>query len=273
MNNNKKRKGMSFIEFDLKFLNYVKQRLIYSIGYNDSFFVKIPVLMEIIQNTIYNSISLEENIIRNVYKELQVIVGKDFRRNEKKDDPCKIRHCITIITYEIYMKLFPEKLNISSNKMYELYPHFTKYNNEEQTKLFNFYKCLVILKDIVPFQRNFVFLFDLATVIVEGRGKLYARGGRANIPTRNRSKIVFDVYGEVKKPSMRFKKGIIIENPFLNESYDEGESNLSSNDDSYQNSSYEDSSNDYSSNDEESSSDEYKCLKKMRIDFTLFDYR
>jgi hypothetical protein len=264
MNNNRKRKDMSFIEFDPQFLNYVKQRLIYSIGYNDSFFVKIPVLMEIIQNTIYNSISLEENIIRNVYKELQVIVGKDFRRNEKKDDPCKIRHCITIITYEIYIKLFPEKLNISSNKMYELYPHFTKYNNEEQIKLFNFYKSIIILKDIVPFQRNFVFLFNLATVIVEGREKLYARGGRANIPTRNRSKIVFDVYGEVKKPSMRFKKGVIIENPFLNESNDNSSNDTESNDNS---------SNDEDSNDEESSSDEYKCLKKMRVDFTIFDYR
>jgi hypothetical protein len=230
------------IDNDENFLKYLKFRLLYSVGNNESFYVKLSLIVKLIQETISNS--NKENLIKKIYKKIAPIVNRDFSRNDKRNDVHKIRHCITIISYELYIKNFPESQNICNDNFYQLYPHFLNYDKKEQVNLFNFYKCVVILKNIISFQRNFGFIFDLTTIIVEGKNKYYTRGGRSNLQTNNRSKIVFDVYGEVKKPSMRFKK---------------------SDDD--------ESSDDESSDNESSDDDEYNCLKKMKIDFSLFDLR
>lgn len=271
-----KRKNIISFDTDLQFLNYIKRILIYSVGNNDKFFVKIPVVIRIIHETINNTNYENSCLITNVYKELVLVVGKDFSRNQRTNDPDKIRHCITIITYEIYIKIFPEKLNINKDTMYKSYPHFTKYTETEQTKLFNFYKCVVILKNIVGFQRNFGFICDLATMIVEGSSKKYPRGGRANIETQNRSKIVFDVYGEVKKPSMRhigsiFNHVVFIDFGSLNKLNNDNTSSCDENDDSNQSS---DESIDDESNDENLSnyddSNEH-TWKRMKLDLGIFE--
>ncbi len=270
----RKRKNTISLYTDLKFLNYIKSVLIYSVGNNDKFFVKLPVVIRIIEETINNTKNYTKSyLIDNVYKELVLVVGKDFSRNQRTNDPDKIRHCITIITYEIYMKIFPEKLNINKDTMYQSYPHFTKYTENEQTKLFDFYKCVVILKDIVGFQRNFGFICDLATMIVEGSTKKYPRGGRANIETQNRSKIVFDVYGEVKKPSMRHIGSIFNHVVFI----DFGSLNkLNDNTSSYDE---EDESNNDESTDDESSDEDLSnyddsnepTWKRMKINLGIFE--
>jgi hypothetical protein len=206
-------------------------------------------------------------MIKNIYKGLASIIGRDFTRTYKKKDVHKISYCIVIITYNLYVKIFPEKLNINTHKFYELYPNFLSYQKEEQRKLFNFYKCCVIFKNIIEFRRNFGFIFDSIVFIVEGSNKKYTRGGGAGLETQNRSKILFDVYGEVKKPSMRHIKNIFNYDVFLN---------ISSNEESIdEESSDEESSDDETycdeSTDSNLSNEEYDCLKKMRIDFSLFD--
>jgi hypothetical protein len=191
------------------FLDYIKGRLIYSVGDNKSFFVKLPELISIIEANIKVNI-YGESILKNIFRKVSHVIDRDFTKNDKKNDEDKIRYCIAIITYEIYIKTYPNKIyNYNTNKMYELFPRFYEYNIEEQIKLFDFYKYVLILKDIISFQRNFGFIFDLTTNIIEGKDKKYARGGRANEQTVNRSKIVFDIYGEVKKPSLRHITSIL----------------------------------------------------------------
>jgi hypothetical protein len=242
---------------DPDLLNHIKHRLNYSIGNIEiNFEAKLPLIIMIVQNSINNC--KNKNIMKDIYRELTLIIGKKFTTKNKKNDIHKINYCIVIITYELYIKAFPGKLNINSNKFNELYPNFLSYENEEQIKLFNFYKCVVIFKNIIQFRRNFGFIFDSSVLILEGCNKKYTRGGGANLETRNRSKILFDVYGEVKKPSMRHKKGIFNFNDLSDISSDE-ESN-------------DDESDDCSSSDS-SSCDEYICLKKMKVDFSIFDSR
>ena len=202
------------------------------------------------------------SMIKNIYKGLSSIIGRDFTRTYKKEDVHKISYCIVIVTYHLYVKTFPEKLNINRHIFYELYPNFANYQKEEQRKLFNFYKCCVIFKNIIEFRRNFGFIFDSSVFILEGSNKKYTRGGGANKETRDRSKILFDVYGEVKKPSMRHKKSIFSYDIFSDIS-DEEEWNEEVS--SYEGSSYEGSS------DSSSSNEEYICLKKLKLDFSLFD--
>jgi hypothetical protein len=243
-------------------LNHIKTCLRHSIGNIESNFeVKLPLIIMVIQDCINtcNNNYIIKDIIKNIYKELALIIGKDYTKKYKKHDVHKISYCIIITTYELYIKTFPEKLNINSNRFYELFPHFEGYENDEQIKLFNFYKCCVIFKNIIHFSRNFGFIFDSIVFIVEGSNKKYTRGGGANKETRDRSKILFDVYGEVKKPSMRYKKNIFNHDVFSDISSDE-ESN---NQESY----------DEESSESSSTNDEYICLKKMRIDLTLFDSR
>jgi len=234
----------------------------YSIGNIESNFeIKLPLIIMVIEDCInnFNNNSNDTRMIKNIYKGLASIIGRDFTRTYKKEDVDKISYCIVIVTYHLYVKFFPEKLNINRYIFYELYPDFVSYEKEEQKKLFNFYKCAVIFKNIIEFRRNFGFIFDSIVFIVEGCNKKYTRGGGANLETRNRSKILFDVYGEVKKPSMRHKKSIFSYDIF---------SDISSDEESYDEESYEDES-----TDSNSSNDEYVCLKKMRIDLSLFDSR
>ena len=129
---NKRKNTVSF-DTDLKFLNYIKRILIYSVGNNDIFYMKLPVLVRIIEETINNTDYTKSCLITNVYKELALVVGKDFSKNKRSNDPYKIRHCITIITYEIYIKIFPEKLNINKDTMYESYPYFNEYTENEKS--------------------------------------------------------------------------------------------------------------------------------------------
>lgn len=283
----RKRKNTVSFDTDLKFLNYIKRILIYSVGNNDIFYMKLPVLVRIIEETINNTDYTKSCLITNVYKELALVVGKDFSKNKRSNDPYKIRHCITIITYEIYIKIFPEKLNINKDTMYESYPYFNEYTENEKSKLFDYYKCVVILKNIIGFQRNFGFICDLATMIVEGSSKKYPRGGRANIQTQNRSKIVFDVYGEVKKPSMRHIGSIFNNLGFIDfenlnklnndntSSYDdEDDDSNQSSDESFDDKSIDDESIDDESNDENLSnyddSNEH-TWKRMKLNLGIFE--
>jgi hypothetical protein len=270
-------------------LTLIKQWLRYSIGNIESNFeVKLPLTIMVIEDCInnFNNIFNDNNnsMIKNIYKELVSIIGRDFTRTYKKEDFHKISYCIIITTYHLYVKIFPEKLNINSHIFYQLYPNFVSYQKEEQRKLFNFYKCCVIFKNIIEFKRNFGFIFDSIVFIVEGSNKKYTRGGGANLETRNRSKILFDVYGEVKKPSMRHIKNIFNYDIFSNisynkESYEEETSDDEmSDDETYCQETYDEQSSDEQSSDEESydgilNNEEYQFLKKMRIDFTLFDCR
>ena len=236
-------------------LIYIKQYLNYSIGnIETNFEVKLPLIIMVIEDCInnFNHNCNDMSMIKYIYKELASIIGRDFTRTYKKKDVHKISYCIVIITYNLYVKTFPEKLNINMDIFYELYPNFENYQKEEQRKLFNFYKCCVIFKNIIEFRRNFGFIFDSIVFIVSGSNKKYTRGGGAGLETQNRSKILFDVYGEVKKPSMRHIKNIFNHDVL---------SYISSN---------EESSNEESS-DSNSSNEEYVCLKKMKLDFTLFD--
>ena len=256
-------------------LIYIKQYLNYSIGNIESNFeAKLPLIIMVIEDCInnFNDNCNCTTLIKNIYKKLASIIGRDFTRTYKKKDVHKISYCIVIITYNLYVKIFPEKLNINTHIFYELYPNFLSYQKEEQRKLFNFYKCCVIFKNIIEFRRNFGFIFDSIVFILEGSNKKYTRGGGAGLETRNRSKILFDVYGEVKKPSMRHIKNIFNYDVF---------SNISSNEESNEEETSDDESSDDESNDEESSdeesydgilnNEEYHYLKKLRIDFTLFD--
>ena len=256
------------IVIDNNLLNHIKNRLIYSIGSIESNFeVKLPLIIMIIQDSIKNC--KNKYIIKDINKELALVIEKKFTTKNKKNDIHKINYCIVIITYELYIKAFPGKLNINSNKFYELYPHFVNYEIEEQIKLFNFYKCVLIFKNIIQFRRNFGFIFDSSVMIIEGCNKKYTRGGGSNLETRNRSKIVFDVYGEVKKPSMRHKKGIF-NNQYLSDISSDEESN---DEESYEEESLEEESHEEESTDISSCDDEYIYLKKMKVDFTLFDSR
>lgn len=262
-------------------LIYIKQCLKYSIGNIESNFAsKLPLIITVIQNCINNfngtsnSTTNDNILIKNIYKRLAPIIGRDFTRNYKKQDVNKISYCIVITTYHLYVKTFPEKLNINRHIFYELYPNFLKYENKEKIKLFNFYKCCVIFKNIIEFRRNFGFIFDSSVFILEGFHKKYTRGGGANLETRNRSKILFDVYGEVKKPSMRHIKNIFNYDVFSyissNEDSNEEET---SDDETYCQETYDEESSDEESYDGSLINEEYVFLKKLRIDFSLFDCR
>jgi hypothetical protein len=245
------------IVIDNNLLNHIKNRLIYSIGNIESNFeVKLPLIIMIIQDSIKNC--KNKYIIKDINKELAQVIEKKFTTKNKKNDIHKINYCIIIITYELYIKAFPGKLNINSNKFYELYPHFVNYEIEEQIKLFNFYKCCVIFKNIIQFRRNFGFIFDSSVMILEGCNKKYTRGGGSNLETRDRSKIVFDVYGEVKKASMRHKKDIFNFDD-LSDISDEEESDNDR------------ESSDCSSSDSSSNNVDYHFLKKMKVNFSIFD--
>ena len=273
-------------------LIYIKQYLNYSIGNIESNFeVKLPLIIMVIQDCINNfngnSTTNDNILIKNIYKRLAPIIGRDFTRNYKKKDVNKISYCIVIITYNLYVKTFPEKLNINRHIFYELYPNFANYQKEEQRKLFNFYKCCVIFKNIIEFRRNFGFIFDSSVFILEGSNKKYTRGGGANLETRNRSKILFDVYGEVKKPSMRHIKNIFNYDVFSyissnedssdEESSDEESSDNKSSDDkssdeeTYCQETYDEQQSDEESYDGSLNNEEYVFLKKLRIDFSLFN--
>jgi hypothetical protein len=267
-------------------LIYIKKSLKYSIGNIESNFEeKLPLIIMIIQGCIdyfndnnnSNSTSNDTSMIKNIYKNLAPIIGRDFTRNYKKHDVHKISYCIMIITYHLYVKTFPEKLNINRHIFYELYPHFANYEKEEKKKLFNFYKCCVIFKNIIEFRRNFGFIFDSSVFIVEGFKKKYTRGGGANLETRNRSKILFEVYGEVKKPSMRHIKNIFNYDVFSNISSDENSyEEETSDEETYCQETYNEGYSDEQLSDEETYDDslineEYIFLKKLRIDFSLFN--
>jgi hypothetical protein len=261
-------------------LIYIKQCLTYSIGNIESNFeAKLPLIITVIQGCINNfngndtSNGNNDNIlIKNIYKRLAPIIGRDFTRNYKKQDVNKISYCIVITTYHLYVKTFPEKLNINRHIFYELYPNFLKYENKEKIKLFNFYKCCVIFKNIIEFRRNFGFIFDSSVFILEGSNKKYTRGGGANKETRDRSKILFNVYGEVKKPSMRHIKNIFNYDVFSNISSN-GDSNEeeTSDDETYCQESCGEQSSDDESYDTSLNNEEYVFLKKLRIDFSLFN--
>lgn len=264
-------------------LIYIKQCLTYSIGNIESNFdAKLPLIITVIQDCINNfngndssNSAINDNIlIKNIYKRLAPIIGRDFTRNYKKQDVNKISYCIVITTYHLYVKTFPEKLNINRHIFYELYPSFLKYENKEKIKLFNFYKCCVIFKNIIEFRRNFGFIFDSSVFILEGSNKKYTRGGGANKQTRDRSKILFNVYGEVKKPSMRHIKNIFNYDVFSDISSN-GDSNgeESSDDETYCQETYGEQSSDEESSDTSLNNEEYHFLKKLRIDFSLFDRR
>jgi hypothetical protein len=268
-------------------LIYIKQCLTYSIGNIESNFeAKLPLIITVIQSCINNfngndssNSAINDNIlIKNIYKRLAPIIGRDFTRNYKKQDVNKISYCIVITTYHLYVKTFPEKLNINRHIFYELYPSFLKYENKEKIKLFNFYKCCVIFKNIIEFRRNFGFIFDSSVFILEGSNKKYTRGGGANKQTRDRSKILFNVYGEVKKPSMRHIKNIFNYDVFSDISSNgdsNGDSNgeESSDDETYCQETYGEQSSDEESSDTSLNNEEYHFLKKLRIDFSLFDRR
>jgi hypothetical protein len=263
-------------------LIYIKQCLTYSIGNIESNFeAKLPLIITVIQGCINNFNGNDTSngnndsiLIKNIYKKLAPIIGRDFTRNYKKQDVNKISYCIVITTYHLYVKTFPEKLNINRHIFYELYPNFLKYENKEKIKLFNFYKCCVIFKNIIEFKRNFGFIFDSSVFILEGSNKKYTRGGGANKETRDRSKILFNVYGEVKKPSMRHIKNIFNYDVFSNISSN-GDSNgeESSDDETYCQESCVEQSSDDESYDTSLNNEEYHFLKKLRIDFSLFDRR
>jgi len=263
-------------------LIYIKQYLRYSIGNIESNFeAKLPLIIMVIQDCINNfngnDNSNDNILIKNIYKKLAPIIGRDFTRNYKKHDVHKISYCIVIITYNLYVKTFPEKLNINRHIFYELYPNFANYQKEEQKKLFNFYKCCVIFKNIIEFRRNFGFIFDSSVFIVEGFKKKYTRGGGANLETRNRSKILFNVYGEVKKPSMRHIKNIFNYHVFSDISSDEKSyEEETSDEETYCQETYNEGYSDEQLSDEESYEDslnneEYVFLKKLKIDFSLFN--
>jgi hypothetical protein len=265
-------------------LIYIKQCLRYSIGNIESNFdAKLPLIITVIQNCINNfngndnsnSRSNGNNdsiLIKNIYKRLAPIIGRDFTRNYKKQDVNKISYCIVITTYHLYVKTFPEKLNINRHIFYELYPNFLKYENKEKIKLFNFYKCCVIFKNIIEFRRNFGFIFDSSVFILEGFHKKYTRGGGANKQTRDRSKILFDVYGEVKKPSMRHIKNIFNYDVFSNiSSNEDSNGEESSDDETYCQETCNEESSDDESYDTSLNNEEYVFLKKLKIDFSLFN--
>jgi hypothetical protein len=259
-------------------LIYIKQYLKYSIGNIESNFeAKLPLIIMVIQDCInnFNDNCNDTSMIKYIYKKLAPIIGRDFTRNYKKQDVNKISYCIVITTYHLYVKTFPEKLNINRHIFYELYPSFLKYENKEKIKLFNFYKCCVIFKNIIEFRRNFGFIFDSSVFILEGSNKKYTRGGGANKQTRDRSKILFNVYGEVKKPSMRHIKNIFNYDVFSDISSNEDSNGEESSDDEtycQEQSSGEEIS-DVETYDTSSINEEYHFLKKLKIDFSLFDRR
>ena len=269
-------------------LNLIKQYLNYSIGNIESNFeLKLPSIIIIIEDCINNcnntsndtsnNTSNNTSIIKKIYKKLIPIIGKDYIKKYKNHEVHKISYCIIITTYHLYVFFFPEKININRDIFYQLYPNFTSYQREEQRKLFNFYKCCIIFKNIIEFKRNFGFIFDSIVFIVSGSNKKYTRGGGAGLETQNRSKILFDVYGEVKKPSMRHIKNIFNYDVISDISNDKESNDEESNDKELN----EEESSDEESSDEESSdeesydgslnNEEYIYLKKLRVNLTLFD--